>query len=140
MAACTWRYPQKGQAVAAQVSLWRQREAAIVASKNGKFFHIQVKTATSQENGKFFFSISQASFKRYHDTNVYYVFVMRLGTRNEFVIMPSTHIEYILNAGIITAQATLLFSISADAKNSKYTLNGKHDITPFYGKFGEIIR
>lgn len=49
----------------------------IVASKDGKFFYIQVKTASCQYGDKYQFTIPYASFKRYDTYNVFYVFVLR---------------------------------------------------------------
>lgn len=111
----------------------------IVASKGNKFFHIQVKTCTVQTNGKFTFSISRNPFKRYNAANVFYVLVLRHATRNEFIIIPSRQLQYFLDAGYISDGVTLSLSIAADARGAKFTLNGKADVTPFYGKFGEII-
>lgn len=111
----------------------------IVANKDNKFFHIQVKTATRQENGKYSFTINQTSFKRYDTTNVFYVFVLRDGLKNEFIIIPSGQIKYFVKTGKIAGASVLSITITADSKKSEYTLNGKETLTPFYGKFGEII-
>jgi len=112
----------------------------IVASKNGSFFHIQVKTATCQENGKYQFTIRQDTFKRYNSADMFYVFVMREKTRNEFIIIPSFNISYFIGAGIISGSTTYTLVISSNAKKTEFTLNGgKADITQFYGKFEDII-
>ncbi len=111
----------------------------IVASKNNRFFHIQVKTSTVQNNGKFTFAISHTSFKRYNSANVFYVLVLRHDVKNEFIIIPSRQLQYFMDAGYITDAATLSLSVAADARSTKFMLNGKADVTPFYGKFGEII-
>lgn len=112
----------------------------IVASKHNKFFHIQVKTASRQESGKFYFSIGKDSFKKYNTTNVFYVFVMRQDLRNEYIIIPGVQIEYFLNSGIISGTSSLSLTITVDTKKSAYTLNGKANVTPYFGKFGEIIK
>lgn len=111
----------------------------IVASKNNRFFHIQVKTSTVQANGKFNFAISRTSFKRYNSANVFYVLVLRRDARNEFIIIPCRQLQYFMDAGYVTDAATLSLSVTADARGAKFTLNGKADVTPFYGKFGDII-
>lgn len=112
----------------------------IVTSKNGKFFHIQVKTATCQENGKYQFTIRQDAFKRYNSADMFYVFVLRKGTRNEFIIIPSFNISYFIGAGIISGTSTYSLVISQNEKKTEFTLNGgKADITQFYGKFEDII-
>lgn len=110
----------------------------IVASNDdGKFFHIQVKTATRQDSGKYSFAISQASFRRYHGSNVFYVFVLRENMKNKYIIIPSTHIQFLINTRAIADNATLSLSISSDDKKKKYLLNNT-DITPCFGNFGEI--
>ena len=112
----------------------------IVASKNNSFFHIQVKTATCQDSEKYQFTIKQDSFKKYNSANMFYVFVMRHETRNEFIIIPSFNISYFVGAGIISGTNTYTLVISANAKKTEFTLNGgKADITQFYGKFEDII-
>ena len=111
----------------------------IVASKHNKFFHIQVKTATKQDSGKYLFTINPASFKKYHAANVYYVFVLRDRNKNEFIVIPSTHIDYLIEAGVITGTTVLSLIITCNQEGTKLHLNGKNDITPFYGRFGKLI-
>ncbi|MDL2315719.1 hypothetical protein LJC59_01360 [Desulfovibrio sp. OttesenSCG-928-A18] len=112
----------------------------IVASKYSKFFHIQVKTAACQENGKFQFTIKQEAFKRYNSADMFYVFVMRQGTRNEFIIIPSFNISFFIGAGIISGSTAYTLVISQNEKKTQFFLNGgKADITQFYGRFEEII-
>ena len=92
-----------------------------------------------QNNGKFTFAISHTSFKRYKSANVFYVLVLRHDVKNEFIIIPSRQLQYFMDAGYITDAATLSLYVAADARSTKFMLNGKADVTPFYGKFGEII-
>lgn len=110
----------------------------IVASKDGKFFYIQVKTASCQDGNKYQFSILQNSFKKYDTYNVFYVFVMRNNQGNDFVILPVGSIHHYLNSGVIKSSDKMSLSISHDDKRSKYTLNGRSDITAFFGNFGQI--
>lgn len=110
----------------------------IVASKNDRFFYIQVKSATCQEGNKYTFSISTASFNRYDTSHVFYVFVLRNSQKNDFIVMHQTHLKFFLDTGVIGKGSTLSLNITHDAKKSKYTLNGKGDVTPFFGKFDSI--
>ena len=61
----------------------------IVANKDGKEFHIQVKSSNKEE-GSYHYNIKKSSFERTKKKNVYYVFVMRSPDtgRVDFVIMP----------------------------------------------------
>ena len=111
----------------------------IVATKNNKFFHIQVKTATRQDAGKYQFTINPASFKKYHATNVFYVFVLRHGIKNDFIIIPSSHIKYLVDKGVISENTAMSLTIAEDAKKSDYLLNNKESVKPFYGNFGELV-
>ena len=112
----------------------------IVASKGSSFFHIQVKTATCQDNGKYLFTINQASYKRYDAANVFYVFVLRQNQGNEYIIIPSRTLQYFIDTGVIAGASVYSITISTDAKKAEYTLNSKASVTPYYGKFGEIIK
>lgn len=110
----------------------------IVASKDGKFFYIQVKTASCQAGDKYQFTIPQASFKRYDTYNVFYVFVMRKNQNNDYIILPVGSINHFINSGVINQSASLSLTISHDCKKTKYILNGKENITSFFGNFGAI--
>lgn len=61
----------------------------IVANKDGKEFHIQVKSSNI-ESGSYRYNIKKSSFERTKKKNVYYVFVMRRPDtgRVDFVITP----------------------------------------------------
>lgn len=111
----------------------------VVASRNNKFFHIQVKTATRQPGGKYLFTINPASFKKYHAAGVFYVFVLRHGLRNEFIIIPSIHIKILADKGVIAGTTAMSLTITDDTKRSDYTLNGRESLRLFYGNFGELI-
>lgn len=63
----------------------------VVASKDNKYFHIQVKTAAEQEGGRFSFTIKNSSFQQHHSSSMNYVFVLRRKLSNEYVIIPSTY-------------------------------------------------
>lgn len=112
----------------------------IVASKHNKFFHIQVKTATRQDNGKYIFTINKDSFKRYNTANVFYVFVLRENMKNDHIIIPSMQIDYFIGTGAITDGSVFSLTITTNDKKTEYTLNNKTNIKPFYGRFGELIK
>ena len=109
----------------------------VSSNEAGKFFHIQVKTATRQESGKYSFTISQAAFRKYHCSNVFYVFVLRETLKNEYVIIPSSYILFLIETGVIKNSHSLSLAIMSDEKKSKYFLNGT-DVTPYYGNFDKI--
>lgn len=111
----------------------------IVASKGNKYFHIQVKTAVERDEGKFHFSIKNSSFVTTLGSQTFYVFVMRRGLENEFVIIPSAHLQILISNGAISPGAMLTVAISVDVNRKRYMLNGATPIDIFVGNFGGII-
>ena len=110
----------------------------LVASKVGKYFHLQVKTSTERE-GKFYFSIKHSSFQQNHNSSMFYVFVLRRKIDCEFVIIPSSYLQALLAGGKITQGSTLAITVSVDEKRRKYLMNGSVDVGIYLGNFGGII-
>lgn len=125
-----WGYNTSAMAVDAGVD--------IVVSKNDKYFHIQVKTAT-ENNGRFGFSIRTNAFERNHNSSMFYIFVLRQGLNNEFIIMPSSYIQALVASGKINKGTTLPLSIVADFKKRKYQLNNSVNLDVYVGNFGVIV-
>lgn len=125
-----WGYNTSAMAVDAGVD--------IVVSKNDKYFHIQVKTAT-ENNGRFGFSIRTNAFERNHNSSMFYIFVLRQGLNNEFIIMPSSYIQALIASGKINKGTTLPLSIVADFKKRKYLLNNSVNLDVYVGNFGVIV-
>ena len=111
----------------------------VVASKEEKYFHIQVKTATEQDGGKFTFSIKNNSFQQHHSSSMYYAFVLRRRLSNEYVIIPSSYLQVLISGGKIAKAPTLSVTITVDANGRKYMLNGTTNVDVYVGNFGGII-
>lgn len=111
----------------------------VVASKDNKYFHVQVKTATEQDGGRFAFTIKYNSFKEHDSATMFYVFVLRRGLRNEYIIIPSSYLRTLISGGRITPNTILSVTIVADVNGRKYVLNGSTDVSPYFGNFGGII-
>lgn len=111
----------------------------VVASKDNKYFHVQVKTAAEQDGGRFTFTIKYNSFKEHDSATMFYVFVLRRGLRNEYIIIPSSYLRTLVSGGRIIPHPMLSITITADLKGVKYSLNGSADVSPYYGNFGGII-
>lgn len=77
----------------------------IVANKDGKEFHIQVKSS-DREKGSYHYKIKKSSFERTKKKNVYYVFVMRTpGSGHvDFVIMSRNAMLAMIKEGKISTQ------------------------------------
>ncbi|RRD41633.1 hypothetical protein EII18_08470 [Comamonadaceae bacterium OH3737_COT-264] len=110
----------------------------VVASKAGKYFHLQVKTA-SEIGGRFQFTIKQGAFQQNHNSSTFYVFVLRKALASEFVIIPSSYVQALIAGGKIANGPTLSVAITVDDKRHKYLLNGSVDVGIYVGNFGGII-
>ena len=111
----------------------------VVASKDNKYFHIQVKTSAEQDGGRFSFTIKNSSFQTHHSSSMYYVFVLRRKLSNEYVIIPSSYLQVLISGGKITSAPTLSITIIADPNGKKYMLNGSTNVNVYVGNFGAII-
>ena len=111
----------------------------VVASKDNKYFHIQVKTAAEKEGGRFSFSIRNSSFTLHHDSSMFYIFVLRRKLSNEYVIIPSSYLQVLVAGGKITPGPTLGIVISVDANGKRYMLNGNTNVDVYVGNVGGII-
>ena len=110
----------------------------LVASKNGKYFHLQVKTATPQLQpnsiSKYQFSIKEKIFNANHDSTMWYVFVLRKTFGNDYVVIPSTELQTQRNRGNISGQ-DFSIKITIEDKGRKYLMSGSIDINAFVNKF-----
>lgn len=84
--------------------------ADLVAIKNEKPFHIQVKTAHLKRN-RYSFNITKASLDRHYHGGMFYVFVLREGgsphdMRESFLIFPLNTIEEYISRGYIKPHRT----------------------------------
>lgn len=111
----------------------------LVASKNNKYFHVQVKTAAEQDGGRFIFTIKHTSFKEHDTATMFYVFVLRRGVKNEYIIIPSGYLRTLISGGRIASSSSLSVTITVDSNGRKYILNGSTDVSPYFGNFGGII-
>lgn len=72
----------------------------IIASKDRKYFHIQVKTAKEIIGKPYSFNIKKNSFNRYDNYQTYYIFVLRQKTKerytNDFIIVSNIEMSKII--------------------------------------------
>lgn len=114
----------------------------IVASKNNKYFHIQVKTSNSQEgSNKFQFTIKKDKFDQMSSGSIFYVLVMRRSNNkrhfNDFVVFSSPEIKSFLDREVIRDAKSL--SIRIEAKTpGEFLLNGRENIFGSVNKFNRI--
>lgn len=126
-----WGYNTSAMAVDAGVD--------IVVSKNDKYFHIQVKTAT-ENNGGFGFTIRTNAFNNNDNTSMFYIFVLRQGLNNEFIIMPSSRIRELIGEGKIRQGAQQIsLTIRPNEGRRRYLLNNSVNLDVYVGNFGVIV-
>ena len=111
----------------------------LIASKNNEYFHIQVKTATEQDGGRFTFTIEHKSFKEHDSAKMFYVFVLRRGLANEYIVIPSNYLRTLISGGRITPNPKLSVTIKVDPKGRSYMLNNSTDVSLYFGNFGGVI-
>jgi hypothetical protein len=111
----------------------------VIASKDNKYFHVQVKTAAEQDGCRFVFTIKHSSFKEHDSSAMFYVFVLRRSMMNEYIIIPSNFLRTLIAGGRINPSPSLSITITADPRGVKYLLNGSTDVSPYFGDFGSII-
>lgn len=111
----------------------------LIASKNNEYFHIQVKTATEQDGGRFTYTIEHKSFKEHDSAKMFYVFVLRRGLTNEYIVIPSSYLRTLISSGRIPPNPKLSVTIKADPKGRSYILNGSTDVSLYFGNFGGVI-
>lgn len=103
----------------------------IVASKDGDYFHIQVKTANPNASKNFSFKITKSIFEMHENSKTFYVFVIRREIKgrplSDYVILPSSQIRHIMELKIISCEKDISINISID--NNTFKINGEYEIT-----------
>lgn len=110
----------------------------VVASKDNRYFHIQVKTASQNEAGRYAFSIRNEAFDANDSAQTFYIFVMRRARGNDYAVIPSSHLRTQKGLGVIASTNGMSITIASDEKGRTYTMNRKDDITPFINNFALI--
>ena len=114
----------------------------IVATKDNKYFHIQVKTANiSESNNQYKFTINQRSYDSKDASSTFYIFVLRSASGpsfvNNYIILPNSDISRLIESGIITQGNKLSIRIEKDT-TGKYLLNSKEDVKYALNRFDKI--
>lgn len=107
----------------------------VIASKNNKFFYIQVKTANVDSDGKFKFTIDKKSRLNNSGSNTFYIFLMRANKQNNFAIVPDSDIEVQILKGLISGENKLNIVIHKDVATKYWYLNKRYDITTYINNF-----
>jgi Holliday junction resolvase len=106
----------------------------IIAIKENKTFHIQVKTSKCLANGSYAATIQQTKFA--HANDIYYVVVMRNKGSNEFFIITSTDLRTLKRKGAIGDGENINIRLSLES--NKYYLSGKEPVQHHINDFKAI--
>ena len=108
----------------------------VVASKNNKYFHIQVKSANERE-ASFFFKIPKSSFERHNKGETFYILVCRRDSKikiqNDFIILPSATIHHYVTNNIIKDNKD--FSLRVSIENKNFILNNEGNLNSYMNNF-----
>ena len=112
----------------------------LVATKDGRFFFIQVKTAISNNDKIPNFSIKKDSFVRYDKSETFYILVVRnfdkKGHSNLFFVIPNHTIRKMIYDGIIKDSDS--YSIRITQENGVWIANGRENVTHYLNNFLDI--
>lgn len=116
----------------------------IVASKNNKYFHIQVKTAThKKKEDSLRFSIKGSAFKTAFATSTFYVLVVRKQFKDikcEYLVFPNSIIHSFVNSKMITVSKNGDLSINLTANIKGEYFIGKISVHSYLGQFDSALR
>jgi hypothetical protein len=112
----------------------------LVASKNNRYFHIQVKTSSESANG-FSFSVKKHIFENNDQGITFYVLLcrrfMNSHFQHDYVILPSSVVATFINTGAIKESASISMRVSIE--EGRFMLNKKVDISSYINRF-ELIK
>lgn len=103
----------------------------LTATKDGKLFSIQVKTANANQFNTYNFDVRKVSFERSHSGNVFYIFVLKGETETNFIILPQYEMEKKVHEKAILDIASYdKYRVKIDARDGKYYLgNRAHEMS-----------
>lgn len=114
----------------------------LVASKDGRYYHLQVKTSTPQSqldgSAKYHFTILEKTFLANHNSTMWYVFVLRKKASSDYVVMASSELLRQRNNGLISGKDFSIKISSAD-KGKHFLMGGKVDINSHINNFALIV-
>ena len=113
----------------------------IAAVKENKFFGIQIKTAHKNRFNTHAFHIRSSAFERHNQGNIFYIFVLREGGKNNFLILPSSEVERKIKEGaIFSVNKQTGYALNIRLRNGKvYLGNMENEISYFLDNW-DIIK
>lgn len=120
--------------------------ADLIATKNGRTFYIQVKTANLSGN-RYRFNIRVGSFEKHASTSMFYIFVIRHGDPaaarqcEDFLILPYTKIQECIDKKLIRhILGDTLLDVSVMKEEDGFSLARKGNEVKFYMNNWSLIK
>lgn len=110
----------------------------IAATKDNKLFSIQVKTANLNEYNTYNFNVRKVSFEKQQSGNVFYIFILKDGDKNNFLILPYYEMERKVHEKAITETQTDYRVRISIRKEKIYLGNQSHEMGYFLNNWGII--
>ncbi len=111
----------------------------IIATKDNRFFGVQVKTGHPYDKDSYFFNIRKAAFDRHSHSSVFYIFVLRNQGMSEYLIVPAHEIERRVCEGVIAKIDQKSYKVKIKVENKKYLLgSAKQDMTYFLNNWALV--
>lgn len=111
----------------------------VVASKDNRYFHIQVKTSSESASG-FSFTIKRHIFDNNDVSSTFYVLLcrryMNSHFQNDFVVLASSVVSNFINSKVILDKSTL--SLRLKIEDGKFILNNSEDVSHYVNRYDLI--
>ena len=99
----------------------------LTATKDGKLFSIQVKTAHANSFNTYNFDVRKVSFEKNHSGNVFYIFVLKSDNQISYLILPQYEMEKkVHEKAIIDIASYDKYRVKIDVRDGKYYLGNRN--------------
>jgi hypothetical protein len=113
----------------------------VIASKDNKYFHVQVKTANVSDAGRYSFTLNQRSYDAKDSSSTFYILVLRNFNGhsyvNSFLVFPNSEVRRLVESGVVQRGEKLSFRVEKD-RAGKYLLNGRENVSWALNRFDII--
>jgi CRISPR/Cas system-associated exonuclease Cas4 (RecB family) len=113
----------------------------ITATKDGKLFSIQVKTANVNQFNTYNFDVRKVSFEKSYQGNIFYIFILKSVKDTKYLILPLYEMEKKVHEKAIKYISTPeKYRVKIDIRDDKvYLGNRQHEMSYYLNKW-DIIK
>ena len=113
----------------------------IIATKHNRLFSIQVKTANLNTFNYYNFDIRKTSFQKAHSGTVFYLFVLKGKTENNFFILPHILVEQkVHEKAILEINKGNTYRVNIKVRDGKIFLGTKEHEMSYYFNNWDVIK